>query len=243
VLEPLIPKGSHESRAGNLRPWEVKMSRKAMFGPDHPLWDKLIDMRRAGFFIDDLVAEAHRQGYGDLTYAGVNNGLKRSPMYFGAATRGALWLRNKYVTTSAMIDAFDTMRGLLGESLERLQRFYGSMAAAETEERRFLIEHEYVPVEINRAFRFAQALAELEIKLRTALGIQAMPNPPMIGQQNVLVLGGGDAQSFAVELEKAFIGLIGAASPELAALEQFGHDNVRPMKDEGEDPGGEGEYE
>lgn len=219
------------------------MPRKAQFGPDHPLWDKLIDMRRAGFYIEDLVAEAHRQGYGDLTYAGVNNGLKRAPMYFGSATKGALWLRNKYVTTAAMIDAFDTMRGLLGESLERLQRFYGDVAAAVTEERRFLIEHEYIPVEINRAFRFAQALAELEIKLRNALGDKALPGPVMVGTQNVLVLGGGDAQSFAAELGQAFTELIGAASPELAALEQFGHDNVRPMKDEGEDPGGEGEYE
>jgi hypothetical protein len=221
----------------------VTVAKKAMFSEDHPLWNTLLDMRRAGAFLEQLVTEAHRQGYTDLTYSGIMHGLNRSAEYFGQSVRGALWLRNKYAANLALIDTFDTMRALTGESLERLQKFHIDMAAADTDARKFLIEHEYIPVEMNRAYRFAQALAELEIKLRNALGDKAVPSPLMVGTQNVLVLSGGDPQSFAAELGRAFSELIGAPSPELAALEQFGHDNVRPMKDEGEDPGGEGEYE
>jgi hypothetical protein len=218
------------------------VARKATFSEDHPLWNKLLDMRLAGAFIADLVVEAHRQGYNDLTYHGIQRGLSRSPQYFGQSARGALWLKNKYAAVADQIDAFETMRGLTGESLARLQKFYIDLAAADTDERRYFLEHEYIPVEMNRAYRFAQSLGELEIKLKHALGIPAMPNPPMVGQANVLVLGQGDIQAFSLGLGQAYMKLIGAATPEEAAVEHFGSDNVRPMRDEGEDPGDE-EYE
>jgi hypothetical protein len=54
-----------------------------------------------------------------------------------------------------------------------------------------------------------------------------------VGKQNIVVLGSGDFRALTDSLSAAFVRQLGAGTPEEAALEQFGHENVRSVEEAG----------
>ena len=217
----------------------------AQFSPDHPLWDTFIGLRRSGYRISDLVDRARADGY-DLTWHQIYNGMRRAPATFGLPDKSALWLGHKYVAIEGKISAYKTMTQLLGETLERLQKLYGDLASADTSLRRELLEHQYIPAEINRAFVYSREIAHLDMEIRRALGPDAVTPVGALSvgtQNNLIVLSGKDLSEFSQQLSQEFVKRIGAGSAEDAAVDQFGHDNVRAVNDAEEDVTDEDETE
>ena len=97
------------------------MSQAHTFGPAHPLWGKLLGMRRDGFFIKDLIKMAHAEGHPELTYEIIRLGFTQVSSAFGLPTRTAGWLQRKHKATAGMIDAMETMTFTLMEAMEDWQ--------------------------------------------------------------------------------------------------------------------------
>jgi len=204
-----------------------------MFGPDHPLWDVFISLRRNGVAIKTLVVMAgdYDPPY-SLTWRQIYRGMQRAPATFGLPTKSALWLAHKYAAIEGKISAYKTMAHILGESLERLQKMHVDLAVADTPERRYALEHTYIPGEMKTAFEYAQVIASLDIEIRRALGHDVTPQGSLnVGTQNVIVLAAKDIVEFSRQLGQEFTSLISAGSAEEAAINQFGNDNVRAVDD------------
>lgn len=204
------------------------MSRHS-FGPAHPQWGKLLELRRSGLFIKDLLKIAHEAGYVNLTYEALRLGFHQVSSGFGLPTRSAMWLKRKHESTAALINSAETMVFALMETLEDWQ--------AAKEER----------AQAGHSEAYRTTLANREHKLRdTVFGYAERIRNVQLDLERLSTEGGGmpdgtpgfvvvDVETMRMAIESlmgrwthVIEGRLGGDDLDAAVTERFGSQNIRP---------------
>lgn len=200
------------------------------FGPSHPLWGKLLELRRSGLFIKDLLKVAHEAGYPDLSYEILRRGFYQVSSGFGLPTRSAVWLQRKHQRTSTLINAMETMTFALMEVLEDWQAAKEERAQTGHSEayRTTLAGREYRLRDT--VFSYSERIRKQQIELEK---ISATEGGLDLTKAPGFVVTDVETMKTALEtLMGRWAGVmedrLGGTDVDEAAIERFGHANIRP---------------
>lgn len=205
------------------------------FGPSHPLWGELVDLRRSGHFIKDLLKIAHDRGYTDLTYRKLEEGFRQVASGFGLPTRSAVWLRRKHERTAKLVQAYETMTFALMEALEDWQAVKAERSeGSQSEAYRVSLARREEGLR-DKVFDYSERIAKLDIELHrlNAAGGEGWGNTPGFVITDVETMQravGTIMERFALIMQQR----LGGPDASEAAAARFGRENVRPEIIEGE---------
>lgn len=204
-----------------------------IFGPAHPLWGKLLELRRSGLFIKDLLKVAHDAGFKDLNYETLRKGLQRVSAGVGLPTRTSAWLMRKHKNTARLIDAAETMIFALMETLEDWQDAKEERARAGHSEayRTTLAAREHRLRDT--VFGYAERIRKVQLELER---ITSEEGGVTSGVPALVVT---DAETMK-EAIKGLMGRwgqvieerLGSSDLDAAAVQRFGTHNIRPASEE-----------
>lgn len=212
------------------------MVTSSRFGPNHPLWGKLLDLRRNMLSIKALLKIAHEEGYTDLTWTSINLGFQKVASGFGLPTRTALWLRRKHDRTKSLIDDLETMRFLLMEAIEEIQEVKAELASevispvyrGKLRDRLQSLRKE--------AFSYAERARAAKTELER---VQSEGEWGKGGGGTLMVMDAATMKEVVAaaltKFDQSMTTFIGTGSLEEAAVDLFGNSNVRPDRELPED--------
>lgn len=201
------------------------------------MWGDLLQLRRNGVRIVDLLTTAHSRGFTELSYDDIRRGLKKAAPMLGIPTRTALWLRRKHERLAKIVDGQETMVFVLMELLEQWQDL--QIARADPNQAKlFRGTLETRCTELGREiFDMAEKLERLKLDISKISPNSVLPQLSATNNNAFVVMTDSDqGQKFLDNLARDMLGSIqpkltsGVGATE-AAIERFGSDNIRPAVD------------
>lgn len=210
------------------------------FGPHHPLWGKLLDLRRNMLSIKALVKIAHEEGYTDLTWTSVNLGFQKVASGFGLPTRTAVWLRRKHDRTKSLIDDLETMRFLLMEAIEEIQETKMELVSEAISPAYKGKIRDRLQSLRKEAFSYAERAMSAKTELER---VQSEGDWGKGGGGGALMVMDAATMKEVVaaaltKFDRSMIAFIGTGNIDDAAVDLFGTSNVRPDQELIEDESG-----
>jgi hypothetical protein len=205
------------------------MTRPALT-PEHPLWEELLELRSRGFFYHDLAKIATGKGY-PLTTPQVKGGFRRVPRALGLPVRGSRFLMEKYAADEGRIDVMKMLDYVLREMNEKYHSLLVELEGADTPLRRATLELQ-VDVALHSIASCSIQIRKLQLAAHEQTGVDVGAVSVMVGGQNVVLLTPGDFTNVVDEVVGLVRERLQAATPEAAALEQFGCENVHEVTED-----------
>ena len=199
----------------------------AKFGYGHPFWAEAVRLRQAQTAIQEILDKAIAAGYVELRYHHIQHALRSAPADLHLPSVTSNWLRRKYAKVAADFDAFQNMRDLTQEAMQKLSEIEDEMSDPELPASRKMYLEGQLWRWFGRAFEYNAFCADLAVRLQDLdNGAKPIVNPNTER----------DVQVHLDRLTAEF-----HSRPPVALLdvvERFGGDNVRLPGDVVE-----GEYE
>lgn len=213
------------------------MPKKPSLSPEHPYWDEAARLKSQGFFNRDIAAIATRAGY-PLTEDEVKKGFRRVAHAMGFPPRGSRFLMEKYAADRDRVDAMQMLNWVLLEMNEKYHDLRVELASADTDQRRAFLKMER-DTTLHDIANCSIQVRKLQIAAKEETGVDVGAVSVMVGGQNVVLLAPGDFTSMVDKVTDLIRERLQAATPEIAALEQFGHENVREVTEADSEDGEE----
>lgn len=138
----------------------------AKFGYGHPFWAEAVNLRQAQVAIQEILDRAIAAGYTDLRYHNIQHALRSAPADLHLPSVTSNWLRRKYSKISADFDAFQNMRDLTQDAMNKLAEIEDELADPEVSVSRKMYLDGQLWRWFGRAFEYNAACAELAVRIQ-----------------------------------------------------------------------------
>jgi hypothetical protein len=197
----------------------------ARFGYGHPFWGEAVSLRQGQVSIQEILDRAVAAGYVDLRYHHIQHALRSAPADLHLPTVTSRWLRRRYEKISASFDAFQNMRDLTQEAMQKLAEIEDELADQELPSSRRMYLEGQLWRWFGRAFEYNATCAELAVRLQDLDGA-AKPIVDAKVEE--------DVQAHLDRLTREFHSVIPVG--RLDVVGRFGGDNVRLPSGREEEP-------
>lgn len=195
----------------------------AKFGYGHPFWGTAVQLRQGQTSIQEILDRAHQAGYTDLRYHHIQHALRSAPADLHLPSVTSNWLRRKYAKISVDFDAFQNMRDLTQEAMQKLSEIEDELADPELPVSRKMYLEGQLWRWFGRAFEYNALCADLAVRLQD---LDGGAKPTVVPSVEV------DVQAHLDRLTAEFHSKTPTAL--LDVVGKFGGDNVRQPGDPGD---------